>query len=92
MMSIRRVGVAVALVIAGSALPASAQMTVFDPSNYSQNLLTAARTLQQVNNQILSLQNEAQMLINQARHLTSLPYSSLQQLQQSIGRTRQLLG
>ncbi|OYW96943.1 MAG: P-type conjugative transfer protein TrbJ [Rhizobiales bacterium 32-66-8] len=67
-------------------------MTVFDPSNYSQNLLTAARTLQQVNNQILSLQNEAQMLINQARHLTSLPYSSLQQLQQSIGRTRQLLG
>ena len=32
------------------------------------------------------------MLINQARHLTSLPYSSLQQLQQSIGRTRQLLG
>jgi type IV secretion system protein TrbJ len=92
MMSIRRVGVAVALVIAGSALPASAQMTVFDPSNYSQNLLTAARTLQQVNNQILSLQNEAQVLINQARHLTSLPYSSLQQLQQSVGRTRQLLG
>jgi type IV secretion system protein TrbJ len=69
----------------------SAQLTVFDPSNYSQNLLTAARTLQQVNNQILSLQNEAQMLINQARNLTSLPYSSLQQLQQSIGRTRQLL-
>ena len=94
MISIRRFGVALAtaVVIGGSALPAAAQMTVFDPSNYSQNLLTAARTLQQVNNQILSLQNEAQMLINQARHLTSLPYSSLQQLQQSIGRTRQLLG
>lgn len=81
-----------AFVVAGSALPAAAQMSVFDPSNYSQNLLTAARTLQQVNNQILSLQNEAQMLINQARNLTSLPYSSLQQLQQSISRTRQLLG
>jgi hypothetical protein len=94
MISIRRCGVALAAILAlsGGALPASAQMTVFDPSNYSQNLLTAARTLQQVNNQILSLQNEAQMLINQARHLTSLPYSSLQQLQQSIGRTRQLLG
>ena len=94
MTSIRRFGVtfAAAVVIAGTALPAAAQMTVFDPSNYSQNLLTAARTLQQVNNQILSLQNEAQMLINQARDLTSLPYSSLQQLQQSIGRTRQLLG
>jgi type IV secretion system protein TrbJ len=94
MTSIRRYGVALVAILAlsGSALPASAQTTVFDPSNYSQNLLTAARTLQQVNNQILSLQNEAQMLINQARHLTSLPYSSLQQLQQSIGRTRQLLG
>ena len=94
MISIRRFGIALAtaVVIGGSALPAAAQMTVFDPSNYSQNLLTAARTLQQVNNQILSLQNEAQMLINQARNLTSLPYSSLQQLQQSIGRTQQLLG
>jgi P-type conjugative transfer protein TrbJ len=94
MTSLRRLGVALAtaVFIAGCTLPAAAQMTVFDPSNYSQNLLTAARSLQQVNNQILSLQNEAQMLINQARHLTSLPYSSLQQLQQSIGRTRQLLG
>ncbi len=94
MISIRGYGVTLAAILAlsGSALPASAQMHVFDPSNYSQNLLTAARTLEQVNNQIVSLQNEAQMLINQARHLTSLPYSSLQQLQQSIGRTRQLLG
>jgi hypothetical protein len=46
---------------------AHAQITVFDPSNYSQNMLTAARTLQQINNQIQSLQNEAQMLLNQAR-------------------------
>lgn len=78
-------------IIACAALPASAQMTVFDPSNYSQNVLTAARALQQVTNQITSLQNEAQMLINQARNLASLPYSSLQQLQQSVGRTQQLL-
>jgi P-type conjugative transfer protein TrbJ len=92
--SVHRYSVTLAAILAlsGGALPASAQMHVFDPTNYSQNLLTAARTLEQVNNQILSLQNEAQMLINQARHLTSLPYSSLQQLQQSIGRTRQLLG
>jgi len=77
--------------LAGSA-PARAQMTVFDPSNYSQNVLTAARTLQQVNNGIQSLQNEAMSLLNQARHLASLPYSSLAQLQQSIGQTQQLLG
>jgi type IV secretion system protein TrbJ len=72
-------------------VPARAQMTVFDPSNFSQNMLTAARTLQQVNNGIQSLQNEAMLLINQARNLASLPYSSLAQLQQSIGQTRQLL-
>ena len=64
---------------------------MFDPNNYAQNVLTAARALQQINNQITSLQNQAQMLINQARNLASLPYSSLQQLQSSIQRTQQLL-
>ncbi len=73
------------------ATPAQAQWTVFDPTNYVQNVLTAARSLQQITNQITSLQNEAQMLINQARNLASLPYSSLQQLQQSVQRTQQLL-
>ena len=77
--------------VLAAGVPARAQMTVFDPSNYSQNLLTAARTLQQVNNGIQSLQNEAMFLLNQARNLASLPYSSLAQLQQSIGQTRQLL-
>ena len=59
---------------------------VFDPTNYAQNVLTAARALQQINNQITSLQNQAQMLINQARNLASLPYSSLQQLA-AVGRS-----
>lgn len=71
--------------------PASAQWIVYDPTNYAQNVLQAARALQQINNQITSLQNEAQGLINQARNLASLPYSSLQQLQQSVQRTQQLL-
>ncbi|MET4518943.1 P-type conjugative transfer protein TrbJ [Bradyrhizobium sp. I1.7.5] len=70
---------------------AKAQWIVFDPNNYVQNVLTAARELQQINNQITSLQNQAQMLINQAKNLASLPYSSLQQLEQSIQRTQQLL-
>ena len=77
--------------VLATSVPAHAQMTVFDPSNFSQNVLTAARTLQQVNNGIQSLQNEAMFLLNQARNLASLPYSSLAQLQQSIGQTRQLL-
>ena len=46
---------------------------VYDPTNYAQNLLTAARTLEQINHQITSLQNEATMLINQAKNLASLP-------------------
>ena len=71
--------------------PAHAWRIVYDPSNYAQNVLTAARTLEQINNQIQSLQNEAQMLINQARNLESLPHSSLQQIQQNVQHTRQLL-
>src|SRR5438132_6951743 len=71
--------------------PALAQLVVFDPNNYAQNVLTAARALQQINNQITSLQNQAQMLVNQAKNLASLPYSSLQQLEQSIQRTQRLL-
>ena len=71
--------------------PASAQLIVKDPTNYVQNVLQAARSLEQINNQISSLQNEATMLINQARNLANLPYSSLQQIQQSVQRTQQLL-
>jgi type IV secretion system protein TrbJ len=71
--------------------PAGGQMIVYDPSNYAQNVLQAARALQQINNQITSLQNQTQMLLNQARNLASLPYSSLQTIEQSIARTQQLI-
>src|SRR5215470_2715120 len=80
-----------AITLAVSVEPAPAQLIVFDPNNYAQNVLTAARALQQINNQIVSLQNQAQMLINQARNLATLPFSSLLQLEQSIKRTQQLL-
>jgi P-type conjugative transfer protein TrbJ len=66
-------------------------LTVYDPTNFSQNVLTAARELQQVNNSIQSLENQATSLINQARNLASLPYSALAQLEQSITQTQQLL-
>ncbi len=65
---------------------------VYDPTNYAQNVLTAARSLEQITHQITSLQNEAQMLINQAKNLASLPYSALQTLQQNVQKTQQLLG
>jgi P-type conjugative transfer protein TrbJ len=77
--------------LAFAAGPATAQQVVYDPSNYAQNVLQAARALQQINNQVTSLQNQTQMLLNQARHLASLPYSALQTIDQSIARTQQLL-
>jgi len=80
-----------AFALAFAPTPAGAQMVVYDPNNYAQNVLTAARALQQVNNQITSLQNQTQMLLNQARNLVNLPYSSLQAIEQSIARTQQLL-
>lgn len=73
-----------AVTLVAASTPAHAQFTVFDPSNYSQNLLTAARTLTQINNQIQSLQNEAQMLINQAKNLTRIDFPQLQQLTQNL--------
>ena len=80
-----------ALMLAAAVMPARAQLTVYDPTNFSQNVLTAARELQQVDNSIQSLENQATMLINQARNLASLPFSSLAQLEQAIGQTEQLL-
>ncbi len=75
-----------------TATPSRAQFTVFDPSNYSQNLLTAARTLQQINNQIRSLQNEAQMLTNQAKNLMRIDFPELQQLTSTLQQIDRLMG
>lgn len=59
---------------------------VFDASNYAQNVLTAARALEQINNQIQSLQNQAVMLQNMARNLQRLDYSSLGQITGALNR------
>lgn len=72
--------------------PAHAQFTVFDPSNYSQNLLTAARSLQQINNQIQSLQNQARSLINQAKNLSTIGFPELQALTQTLQQVDRLMG
>ncbi len=74
-----------------ASVPARAQWIVYDPTNFTQNVLTAARELQQINNEIQSLTNEAQMLVNEAHNLASLPFSALAQLEQSIAQTEQLL-
>lgn len=93
-MSVRKVrGASLIACVAVSLLPTPgrAQMVVYDPSNYAQNVLQAARALQQINNQITGLQNQAQMLLNQTKNLTSLPSSSLQAIEQSLTRTKELI-
>lgn len=84
----------VALVAASLAVPLAialpqagyAAWPVFDASNYVQNMLTAARTLEQINNQIRSLQNQTTMLQNMARNLQRLNFSSAGQLMSALNR------
>ncbi len=73
--------------------PVAAQVggIVHDPRNYAQNIMTAARTLEQINNQIKQLQNQTTSLLNEAKNLASLPTSTLGELQGQVDQTRQLL-
>ena len=56
--------------------PASAQLfgggVVYDPANHVQNILTAVRSLQEINQQIEQITNEIEMLENMARNLQTL--------------------
>lgn len=81
---------AIGVLCAVTAAPAMS-IPVFDASNFSQNVLTAARTLQQVKNQVQQLQNEAVMLQNQARNLRSLNYNSLNDLRVALAATDRLI-
>jgi P-type conjugative transfer protein TrbJ len=69
----------------GPSVPASARI-VFDPTNYAQNLLQAARALEQVQNQVKSLQNEAQMLTDMALNLKQLDVTSLGEITGALRR------
>jgi P-type conjugative transfer protein TrbJ len=73
-----------ALSLAVMPIPASAQMAVFDSTNYAQNLLQAARALEQINHQVQSLQNEATMLENMGRNLKTFDFPQLQQITSAL--------
>jgi type IV secretion system protein TrbJ len=80
-----------AFILSLTATQPAVAIIVFDPSNYAQSVITAARSLEQINNQIKSLQNQATSLINQAKNLTKLPLTILAPLQAQIRQTQQLL-
>lgn len=76
------------------ALPAApaAAIPVFDATNYAQNILQAARALEQINHQIASLQNEAAMLANMARNLERVDFPELQRMRDAMRRIDELMG
>lgn len=86
------VGLAIAMGVSALAVapqPAHAQWVVFDPTNFSQNLLTALRTLQSNLNELQQIENQVTSLQNQARNLASLPQNILQQYQQTFQQFQQ---
>jgi P-type conjugative transfer protein TrbJ len=64
---------------------AFAQLTVFDPANYGQNLLTAARALEQITNQVRQLQNQLLMLQRMDQNLVRLGSTISPDLQRTLG-------
>ena len=73
------------LVLVLTASPALAQLTVFDPANYSQNLAAAARALEQINNQVRQLQNQALTLQRMDQNLVRLGSTISPDLQRTLG-------
>ena len=93
--TLRAILLAAGIALCTAVAPARAQFfggdIVFDPNNYAQNLLTAARALQQINNQIQSLQNQAQMLLNMGKNLTPLNVSQLPAMVSALSQVSTLL-
>jgi P-type conjugative transfer protein TrbJ len=68
-----------------SCVPRSAaQLTVFDPASYGQNLLTAARALEQINNQVRQLQNQVLMIQRMDQNLVRLGSTISPDLQRAL--------
>lgn len=82
---------AMAALVAGAST-ASAQLTVFDPLNYQQNLLQAIRSLDAVANQVRQLQNQAQALARMDQNLVPQAGSLSPQLQSTLASLRAQVG
>ena len=75
-----------------SSTMASAQFggVVFDPKNYIQNLYSASRSLVQIRQQVSQLQNEARMLVGQAKDLASLDFNAQGELMRILDEIARL--
>jgi P-type conjugative transfer protein TrbJ len=75
-----------------SCVPRSAaQLTVFDPANFQQNLLSATRALEQITNQVRVLQNQVLMIARMDQSLVRLGATMSPDLQKTLGDIQALL-
>jgi P-type conjugative transfer protein TrbJ len=74
----------IASVMAWCSSQSAAQLTVFDPANFQQNLLSAARALEQINNQVRLLQNQALMIARMDQNLVRLGPTLSPDLQRTL--------
>lgn len=85
---------ATGLIVTAIAVPVTPALAipVFDPTNYTQNLLQAARALQQINQQIEQLQNEATMIAQGNKNLERIDFPQLDELTQTLQQIDRLMG
>ena len=71
--------------ILASCVPRSAaQLTVFDPANYQESVLSAVRALEQINNQVRQLQNQVLMIARMDQNLVRLGSTLSPDLQRTL--------
>ena len=82
-----------ALLLAAQLLgaPARAQWAVYDSANHAQNLLQAARILEEIENQLIQIQQFVAMLEYEARNVASLGYSAIAPFTDAIRRVTDLM-
>jgi P-type conjugative transfer protein TrbJ len=73
-------------------MSSASALIVYDPTNHVQNALQAARALQQINQQIQALQNQATMITTMVRNLDHLDTSSLTALTNQLTNLQRLIG
>lgn len=91
-MSIRRLLLApFASMVLLTGTAAAQGLTVFDPFNYQENLLSSVRALEQINNQVRQLQSQALMIARMDQNLQRLGTSMAPELQRTLGEIQSRL-
>ncbi|MFT3727841.1 MAG: hypothetical protein QM759_08470 [Terricaulis sp.] len=82
-MKLAALGVASLMAFTPALTPVASAITVFDPTNYAQNILQASRALEEIHNQIQQIEQQAHMLAQNPLQLSP-------ELSQSVSKAREL--